>query len=219
MAYFLNYYNDMIAPRTTEHWPAARRMVFVWKGACSIGGKAFEAGTGTHVEGEMALQTGDAGALLFRWELAEGASGQSAALPERVGSMLRMSREIWSLDLAPGSEWLFRLDEINNPPGLVADVHTHQGPGIRALLSGSFACRQPSEDGAADCPGDPWWETGIEAVISTPDDTEISKFLRCMILPVALRGSGNSGFWHRNKILPPPDWPIWRLLDEAVIRV
>ena len=128
-----------------------------------------------------------------------------------------MSRHLRSLALTEGSEWLFWLDVINNPPGAVADVHTHQGPGIRALLSGAFRCRQPSEDGAADCPGDPWWESGIEAVISTPHETEISKFLRCMILPLSLKGSGNSGVWHRNKIAPPPGWPIWALhVDEPV---
>ena len=218
MAYFLTYYNDAIGAHMTASLPGARRMIYVWRGSCTVSGTLLEAGTATYLEGEAVIETSQAGAMLFRWDLVEDPAEASPAAAIRMGSMLRMSREIWSLDLPPGSKWLFRLDLINNPPGAVADVHTHQGPGIRALLTGTFKCRQPSEDGSADCPGDPWWETGIEAVISTPHDTEVSKFLRCMILPPELKGSGNSGTWHRKKIEPPPGWPIWTLLvDQDIV--
>jgi hypothetical protein len=219
MSYFLSYYNDTIASDTTANLPDAKRMIFVWKGSCSVSGMLLEAGMAAYCEGDAVIEASHTGAMLFRWDLSEGDAKDLPAETIRLGSMLRMSRELWSIEITTGSEWLFRLDLINNPPGQVADVHTHPGPGIRALLSGSFSCRQPSEDGSADCPGDPWWETGVEAVISTPHDTEISKFLRCMILPLELKGKGNSGVWYRKKIQPPPGWPIWTLLVDQVVKV
>lgn len=219
MAYFLTYYNDTIAPHAVATLPEARRMIFVWRGSCTVSGKFLDAGTATYSEGGVTIESADAGAMLFRWELIDGPDDSVPAEAVRMGSMLRMSREIWSLAISPGSEWLFRLDMINNPPGIVADVHTHQGPGIRALLSGAFTCRQPSEDGSADCPGDPWWESGIEAVISTPHDTEASKFLRCMILPLGLKGRGDSAVWHRKQVRPPPGWPLWELLVDEVVKL
>jgi hypothetical protein len=219
MSYYLSYFNDFIAPLSSITLPEARRMIFAWRGASTVLGMPLEEGMATYADGEVTITAGDQGVMLFRWDLIDEQVKAPYLEALRLGSMLRMSRKIWSLELTEGSEWLFRLDMINNPPGLVADVHTHLGPGIRALLTGSFKCRQPSEDGTADCPGDPWWETGIEAVISTPDETEISKFLRCMILPVSMQGKGNSSVWHREKIEPPSDWPIWKLLVDEVIRL
>lgn len=215
--YALNYYNDVIPPNATMTLADAQRIVFAWRGSFSTSAGSFEQGMATYTKGEVTITAGREGAMLFRWELVDGQEGEWPAEQPRMGSLLRMSRKIWSLDLKQNNKWLFRLDMINNPPGLVADVHTHEGPGIRALLSGSFRCLQPSENGAADCPGDPWWESGIEAVISTPHDTEPSKFLRCMILPPSLAGEGNSGTWHRHKIEAPPDWSIWALFVDEIV--
>lgn len=217
MAYYLSYFNDFIAPRSSITLPEARRMIYAWRGAATVFGAPLDEGMATYTDGEVTITTSDQGVLLFRWDLIDEQARGFCVEELGIGSMLRMSREIWSLELTQGSEWLFRLDMINNPPGLVADVHTHLGPGIRALLTGSFSCRQPSEDGTADCPGDPWWESGIEAVISTPSKTEISKFLRCMILPSSMLGQGNSSIWHREKIEPPSDCPIWNLLVDEII--
>jgi hypothetical protein len=125
-----------------------------------------------------------------------------------------MAREIWSLKIDDGSKWLFRLDRIDNPPGAVADVHTHPGPGIRALLAGSFRCKQPSDDGAAKEPGDPWWETGVEAVISTADEQVTSSFLRGMVLPVEFRGRPDTAKWLRQ---PPPVQGGWQLHVDEII--
>ena len=57
------------------------------------------------------------------WELAEyGAEAPGA----------KVSAEV---DLEPG-DWLVRCDRVDFPPGGVAYLHTHPGPGIRVLLKG-----------------------------------------------------------------------------------
>ena len=79
---------------------------------------------------------------------------------------LRMARVITSLHMPPGSQWLFRLDQINTPAGRIADRHQHPGPGIRCLLEGSFNVQQDAESVRDVAPGDAWWETGSDTVIA-----------------------------------------------------
>ena len=217
MTYFLNYHIDTAGPHARVTWLAARRMIYVWTGSVEIEGTMLKAGAAIFAEADATAVAGVQGAVLFRWDLVDSTAAAGAlSAVNAVGSMLRMSRELWSVDIADGSSWLFRLDWVNNPPAMIADVHTHEGPGIRALLTGSFRCRQPSEDGTAERPGDPWWETGVEAVISTPHATEVSSFLRCMLLPTSFLGRP-SGIWHRRRMAPPDGWPIWNILVDRIV--
>ena len=45
---------------------------------------------------------------------------------------------VWEVDERPEGEWLVRCDRVDFPPGGVAYLHTHPGPGIRVLLEGSI---------------------------------------------------------------------------------
>ena len=43
---------------------------------------------------------------------------------------------VWEVDDRPEGDWLVRCDRVDFPPGGVAYLHTHPGPGIRVLLKG-----------------------------------------------------------------------------------
>jgi quercetin dioxygenase-like cupin family protein len=91
------------------------------------------------------------------------------------------------VDLPPGEERLIRCDRVDFPPGGVAYLHTHQGPGIRVLLHGAIRIET-----AGHChdyrPLDAWFEPGPEPVFAAGSGTEPTAFVRCMVLPASLLG-------------------------------
>lgn len=214
MGYVLRYFNDELAPGSRATLSACRRIVYVFAGTATVNGAKLQQGGACYADGPCTIVVGRDGAMMFRWDLAPAGTVELSVEGDDTASTLRMAREIWSLQIASGSRWLFRLDFIDNPAGVVADVHTHPGPGIRALLSGTFDVRQPSEDGRGRQPGDPWWESGVEAVISTPSRTQSSSFLRCMILPVEYEGRPDTAKWLRTVPAARADW---RLLVDAFV--
>ena len=84
------------------------------------------------------------------------------------------------VDVRPG--WVMRHDRIDFPPGGIAYRHTHPGPGIRYLLSGSIRIDSGGEVHDYG-PDDPWFESGPEPVLATASTTEESAFVRVLLLP------------------------------------
>jgi len=212
MTYSLSYYNDTLADGVSLTFAddGIHRIFYVHRGNATVDGKALTADEAVYRHGACTVTGSGGGGRVFRWEL-----GTSAGkVPANIESMLRMTRECWTIDIAGGSEWLFRLDSIVHNPPDPADCHTHPGPGIRALLSGEFVIRQTSENGGGAYPGDPWWETGTEAVISTPVGDKPVHFLRGMLLPVAFKGRPDTANWLRVK---PKQKSAWKLyVDQAI---
>ncbi len=227
MAYYLDYYIDKIPAHAAATLAGARRMIYVYSGSASIDGRALhalpngeteaDASAAAYSEGETRIVAGPHGAKLFRFDLVENSKADKPAQGGGATSVMRMSREIWSLDIEKDSEWLFRLDYIRNPAGQTADVHTHEGPGIRALITGTFHVNQPSEEGRANAAGDPWWETGIEAVISTPGGDVPARFLRGMVLPKDMIDGRPSGKFLRQFPPSAPGWKVWVLFVDRLV--
>ncbi len=93
------------------------------------------------------------------------------------------------LELPPGPR-LMRCDRVDFPPGGVALLHTHQGPGIRVLLTGAIQIEtggSTKEYG----PLQAWFEPGPEPVFAAASASEPTAFVRCMILPAQLRGQSS----------------------------
>ena len=88
----------------------------------------------------------------------------------------------------PAGDHLLRLDRVDFPPGGEAFLHTHQGPGIRVLILGSITIETQGSTHTYG-PGEPWFETGPDPVHATTHAGEPSAFVRCMVLPAALRGA------------------------------
>ena len=87
----------------------------------------------------------------------------------------------------PDGPALLRLDEVAFPQGAIAYRHIHPGPGIRTLVQGGL--RIISDHGVQImAPGDGWFEDANAAVRAENTQDGVSRFVRAMILPVALIG-------------------------------
>jgi quercetin dioxygenase-like cupin family protein len=91
------------------------------------------------------------------------------------------------LQLPEGERRLIRCDRVDFPPGGVAYLHTHLGPGIRVLLHGKIRVDTAGQSHTY-APLEAWFEPGPEPVFAAASDTEPTAFVRCMVLPAELRG-------------------------------
>ncbi|HEY5082525.1 MAG TPA: hypothetical protein VII91_11540 [Bauldia sp.] len=122
MGYHLSYFDDTYGSGAVADEPlaAAHRIFYVFDGEAVIEGRTVETGGAIYASGAADIRGGSQGARVFRWDL----SAFPPAAGEDAPSIPRMTQPIWSLETEPGSRWLFRLDRIDNAPGIVADVHT-----------------------------------------------------------------------------------------------
>jgi quercetin dioxygenase-like cupin family protein len=94
-----------------------------------------------------------------------------------TGSLL--TREVV---LEPSQEWLVRCDRVDFPPGGIAYLHTHPGPGIRYLLSGALEVHTAGQSVVYE-PGAAWFESGPEPVLALASKEEDTAFVRVLVLP------------------------------------
>ena len=89
-------------------------------------------------------------------------------------------------DLSNGRR-LIRLDRVSFPPGGVAYLHVHRGPGIRVLLEGEIRI---DTDGTSNRYGplEAWFESGPVPVFAAASEAVPTSFVRCMLLPADLQG-------------------------------
>ena len=89
---------------------------------------------------------------------------------------------VWRLTERPEGEWVMRCDRVDFPPGGVAYLHTHPGPGLRVLIAGRI--RIDTEGTSREYgPFDSWYETGPDPVFAAASETEETAFVRVMVLP------------------------------------
>ena len=102
------------------------------------------------------------------------------------------TRALLSAELAcaPGEERLLRCDRVDFPPGGVAYLHTHQGPGIRVVLGGTIRVETEGRSHTYG-PLEAWFEPGPEPVFAAASESEPTSFVRCMVLPMHLRGQSS----------------------------
>jgi quercetin dioxygenase-like cupin family protein len=94
---------------------------------------------------------------------------------------------VWEVDDRPEGDWLVRCDRVDFPPGGVAYLHTHPGPGIRVLLRGRIRI---SSDGETHEHGplEHWYEAGPVPVYAAASERDETTFVRVMLVPAALAG-------------------------------
>lgn len=83
-----------------------------------------------------------------------------------------------------------RCDRVDFPLSGVAYTHTHQGPGIRCLLRGEFRVDTAGKQ-LLIRPGEAWFEVGPDPVYAEASASELTSFVRVMILPAALKGESS----------------------------
>jgi len=108
---------------------------------------------------------------------------------------------------------LLRCDQVAFPPGGVAYLHTHAGPGIRTLISGTLRVETNGEVHEY-VPGDSWFEPGPAPVFAASSKFEGGAFLRVLVLPVAYKGRSSITYVREEDRLKPKDQTYSIYLDE-----
>ncbi|HLB16903.1 MAG TPA: hypothetical protein VJM14_18400 [Burkholderiales bacterium] len=187
----LRLYTDVLPSRAGLAAPlaAATRAIYVREGDATIraAGQAATLAVNSAWHGGVAcaVTAGSNGAVLLRWELApvDAPAGEAPGADSR----LTLARD---LELADPAGYLMRLDRVDFPPGGIAYLHTHRGPGIRCLLAGDI---RVEVSGVAHTlkPGEAWFEAGPDPVLAHASEREPTSFARVMILPRELKGKSS----------------------------
>jgi quercetin dioxygenase-like cupin family protein len=187
----LRLYTDRLGPKAALAAPlaAATRVIYVREGDATIraAGQAATLAANSAWHGAVACEVaaGSSGAVLLRWELVpvDAPAGEAPGADSR----LALARTV---ELADPGGYLMRLDRVNFPPGGIAYLHTHRGPGIRCLLAGEI---RVEVNGAAHTlkPGEAWFEAGPDPVLAHASEREPTSFARVMILPRELKGKSS----------------------------
>src|SRR5580692_11293177 len=176
----LRLYEDVLPDNGEAALPALPRMIFVVNGSVAIADRTLRDEDTFSGEGAVTLKAGNAGATVWRWELAPGSASGGAAASRGVVSREKLSASLATL---PQGTLLLRGDSVAFPPGGCAYLHRHQGPGIRCLLEGGIRIDTHGRSTSYG-PGSPWFEAGPEPVFAQATDRP-TRFIRTMILPMA----------------------------------
>lgn len=87
-----------------------------------------------------------------------------------------------TLTLDGDGEYLVRCDRVELPPGGIAYLHTHRGPGIRCLIQGRFRVEVGGFAQTVERYG-AWFESGIDPVEARAVSDGPATFVRVMVLP------------------------------------
>lgn len=187
--FLLSLHTDHLAPKSEVGLPGRNRVVYVREGDAVLraGGQAagLAADSTWQGGGRSAITAGAAGTALLRWELTARAPETLAGAG--VTSSLALAHTV---DLDEPGGYLMRCDRVDFPPGGIAYTHVHRGPGIRCLLAGSL---RVEVNGKAHeiAPGGAWFEAGPDPVLALASETELTAFVRVMILPRELKGKSS----------------------------
>ena len=128
-------------------------------------------------------------------------------------SLLKIAHVITTLEVEPGTNWLFRLDSVTSAAGRITPRHRHKGPGIRCLYQGTFNVQgqaYPTENMA---PGDAWWESGEETIVAWHSNQMPAIFIRGLLLPPDTKGD-MSNIWETKVESPQSNWRL--LIDQEI---
>jgi quercetin dioxygenase-like cupin family protein len=120
-----------------------------------------------------------------------------------------------AVELPSDGEALIRCDRVDFPPGGVAYLHTHQGPGIRVLLHGSIRIDTAGKSHSYG-PLEAWFEPGPEPVFAAASETEPTAFVRCMVLPRRLRGQSSIRYVRDEDAAKPKPQKYTVFVDEPL---
>jgi quercetin dioxygenase-like cupin family protein len=119
------------------------------------------------------------------------------------------------VQLPPDDQALIRCDRVDFPPGGVAYLHTHQGPGIRVLLHGSIRIDAAGESHSYG-PLEAWFEPGPVPVFAAASETAPTAFVRCMVLPGRLRGQSSIRYVRDEDAAKPKPQKYTVFVDEPL---
>lgn len=217
-AYLLRLYRDEVAPQSAIELPADNvvRVVYVVAGGLRIAGDSLNATLGANSaytsRSNLQLKGGHLASTLLRWELTTRAKAPAVATGSGVSSVLLLEA---AMALDPARPYLLRGDRVDFPPGGEALTHTHQGGGIRCLLSGGIDIHtQGSVHHYA--PLEPWFEAGPDPVYAATAKDAASAFARVMVLPRELLGKSSISYVNADDLDKPKNQKYQVFIDTPV---
>jgi hypothetical protein len=182
----LRLVEDVLSDGAEMRLRAEPRMIFVLHGTITVTGHPVSDGEAWHGDGAVTMLAGPAGAMCWRYELSQAAS-DDVVTAHGVASRSKLAAPLEPL---PTGDLLFRGDSVAFPPGGVAYLHRHQGPGIRCLIEGGIRIDTHGRSTSYG-PGGAWFESGPDPVFAQAALDRPSRFIRVMILPQALLGKSS----------------------------
>ena len=186
--------------------PAANRIVYVVEGEVQVqsdgSSECITPNEARHSSGDVTLRAGESGARIWRWELTAG--GVQGVVKLRA-----------AIPIDEDAEYLMRCDRVDFPLGGIAYTHTHQGPGIRCLYMGEF---DVTVDGRTKHlhPGEAWFEAGPDPVYAEASKTELTAFIRVMVLPRRLLGQSSIRYVKAEDADKPKTQTYTVFVDEPI---
>ena len=181
----LRLWEDFLTDRGVLSLPALPRMLYVVRGAAMAGTRPIAQGEAWHGEDAVTVRASEAGATVWRWDLSTGTPGAWRNGPGAISRERLAAR----LEALPDGDLLWRGDSVAFPPGGIAYLHRHQGPGIRCLVEGELRVDTAGQPHTYQV-GDSWYESGPEPVFAQAGNRP-TRFIRVMILPRALIGKSS----------------------------
>ncbi len=130
----LRLWEDFLTDRGVLSLPALPRMLYVVRGAVMAGTRPIAQSEAWHGEDAVTVRASEAGATVWRWDLSTGTPGAWRNGP----GVISRERLAARLETLPDGDLLWRGDSVAFPPGGIAYLHRHQGPGIRCLVEGEL---------------------------------------------------------------------------------
>ena len=192
-AYELRLIEDNLKNRGRLAFPpdGINRVIYVAHGSVEIDGRTFGDDTAWQGRGAAVIDALDAGAALWRWELAPtGGNRATEAFSDDGHSNTKLACPLaWPI----AGEILMRADSVSFPSGGCAFLHTHQGPGIRCVIDGGIRIDTDGHS-TSYAPGAAWFEAGPIPVFAQGAADRPTRFVRVMILPATLKGKSSISY-------------------------
>ena len=176
----LRLIRDRMAANTRASLPAMNRVLYLLEGALTVDGKSIPVNSAWHGAAACSAVAGPEGATVLRYELV------NEGTPATGNPMLAQD-----IRLDPQAAYLMRCDRVDFDLGAEALPHRHKGGGIRCLISGTMELRVEGERDRVIKPGEAWFESGREPVYAKASSIEPTTFIRCSVLPRAIRGQSS----------------------------
>ena len=211
----LKFYQDQLLRSSTSALPLqkAHRIIYVRHGSIIANGETLARNQFAYHQNPLYLSGNAALSEIWRWELSAPNDTPHLILGSDTLSLLKIAHVITTLEVEPGTNWLFRLDSVTSAAGRITPRHRHKGPGIRCLYQGTFNVQgqaYPTENMA---PGDAWWESGEETVVAWHSNQMPAIFIRGLLLPTDIKGY-MSNIWETGVASPKSNWQL--LIDQEV---
>jgi hypothetical protein len=182
----LRLIEDFLTDRGVLSLPALPRMIYVVRGAITVGQRVLGPGEALFADDLLTAQAEGTGATLWRFELSDP---QQPAIKLTSSSVRSTDKLAVALQTLPEGDLLWRGDSVAFPPGGCAYLHRHQGPGIRCLVDGSLRIEVGGQSHTYGI-GEPWFESGPQPVFAQAGE-RATRFVRVLILPRALIGKSS----------------------------